>query len=60
MTEKEEKVETGKENELNNSEMAEDRRKSKVQQEQQVEEGELKKKKEMQAYKPPVSFPQRL
>ena len=44
MTEKEEKVETGKENELNNSEMAEDRRKSKVQQEQQVEEGELKKK----------------
>ena len=57
MTEKEEKVETTKENELNNSEMTEKRRKSKVQPERQVEEGELKKNEEMQAYKPPIPFP---
>ena len=31
-----------------------------VQQEQQTEEGELKKKEEVRAYKPPIPFPQRL
>ena len=31
-----------------------------VQQEQQTEEGELKKKKGVRAYKPPIPFPQRL
>ena len=31
---------------------------SKVQQEQQTKEGELKKKKEVRAYKPPIRFPQ--
>ena len=41
--------------------MIEERRKSKLQHEQQVEEEELKKKtEEMQAYKPHVPFSQRL
>ena len=40
--------------------MTEDKRKLKVQQEQPIEEGDLKKKEEVQAYKPHISFPQRL
>ena len=40
--------------------MAEEERSAKMQQKQQVEEGVLKKKKEVQAYKPQVPFPQRL
>ena len=40
--------------------MAEEERSAKKQQKQQVEEGFLKKKEEVQAYKPQVPFPQRL
>ena len=40
--------------------MTEDKRKLKVQQEQPIEEGDLEKKEEVQAYKPHISFPQRL
>ena len=44
MTEKEEKIEDGKESEQDSSELIEERRKSMVQQEQLVEEGKLQKK----------------
>ena len=44
MTEKEEKIEDGKESEQDSSELIEERRKSMVQQEQPVEEGKLQKK----------------
>ena len=60
MTEKEEKVETEEETKLDSSEMTEERRKLKVQREHLVEEGDLKKKEEVQAYKPPIPFSQRL
>ena len=40
--------------------MIEEIRKLKVQQEQPIEEGDLKKKEKVQAYKPPIPFPQRL
>ena len=60
MTEKEDKVETKEETKLYNSEMTEDRRKLKVQQEQPMEEGDLKMKEVVQAYKPPIPFSQRL
>ena len=39
--------------------MAEEERSVKMQQKQQVEEGVLKKKEEVQAYKPQVPFPQK-
>ena len=60
MTEKEEKGETEKETKLDSSEMTKERRKLKVQQEQPVKEGDLKKKKGVQAYKLPIPFFQRL
>ena len=40
--------------------MTEKKRKFKVQQEQPVEEGDLKRKEGVQAYKAPIPFPQRL
>ena len=40
--------------------MAEEERSAKMLQKQQAEEGVLKKKEEVQAYKPQVPFPQRL
>ena len=55
-----EKKITEKETKLNSLEMTEDKRKLKVHQEQPVEEGDLKNKDEVQAYKPPIPFPQRL
>ena len=57
LTEKEEQAETGKENKINITELTEESEKSKVQQEQQIEEGKLKRKEEVQAYKPPIPFP---
>ena len=57
MIEKEDKIEAGKESELNSSELTEERRKSMVQQEQQVEEGNLQKKEEVRVYVPHVPFP---
>ena len=60
MIEKEDKVETEEETKLDSSEMTEERRKLKVQREHLVEEGDLKKKEEVQAYKPPIPFSQRL
>ena len=56
MTEKEDKIEAGKESELNSSELTEERRKSMVQQEQLVEEGNLQKKEEVRVYVPHVPF----
>ena len=40
--------------------MTKERRKLKVLQEKPVEEGDLKNKEEVQAYKPLIPFPQRL
>ena len=45
---------------MGSSEKTEESRKKKVQQEQPVEERNLKKKEEVQAYMPFVPFPQRL
>ena len=42
------------------SEVAEEERITKIQQKQQVEDGDLRKKEEVQAYKPQVPFPLRL
>ena len=56
-TEKEEKLEIEEETKLDNSKMTEERRKLKMRQEQPVEEGDLKKKEEVQFYKPPIPFP---
>ena len=56
---KEEQVEIGKENKLNRTKLTYERKKSKVQQEQQTEEGELKNNEEVRAYQPPIPFPQR-
>ena len=60
MTEKEDKMEGGKESEQNSSKLIEERRKSMVQQEQPVEEGKLQKKEEVRVYVPHVPFSQRL
>ena len=60
MTEIEKQAETEEETKLDSLEMTEGRKKLKVQQEQLVEKGNMKKKVEVQAYKPPISFPQRL
>ena len=60
MTEIGKQAETGEETKLDSSKMTEERRELKVQKKQLVEEGDLKKKKEVQAYKPPIPFPQRL
>ena len=57
---KEKKKETEKEIKMGSSEKTEESRKEKVQQEQLLEEGNLKKKEEVQGYKPPIPFPQRL
>ena len=59
-TEKVEGEETGKENKLNSSNLAEETEKEKVQTEQQVVREELKKKEDKQTYMPVVPFPQRL
>ena len=58
--ENQERVETGRDNKQFNLELIKESEKAEVQQEQLVEEGDLKKKDEVQAYKPPISFPQRL
>ena len=59
-TEKVEEEETGKENKLSSSDLAEETEKEKVQIEQRVEREELKKKEDKQAYMSVVPFPQRL
>ena len=59
-TKKEKKEEIEKEIKLGSSENTEESRKKKVQQEQPVEERNLKKKEEVQAYMPSIPFPQRL
>ena len=57
MTEKENQAKTEEETKLDSSKMIEERRKLKVQQEQPVEKVDLKKKDEVQAYKPHIPFP---
>ena len=59
-TKKENKEEIEKEIKLGSSENTEESRKKKVQQEQLVEERNLKKKEEVQAYMPSIPFLQRL
>ena len=58
--EEEKHTEIGEELKQQSSEVAELDRTAKMQQEQQVEKGNLKKKEEVKAYNPQVSFPQRL
>ena len=60
MTEKEKQAETREETKLDISEMTEERRKYEVRTKQQIEKGNLNKKKEEQAYIPYIPFPQRL
>ena len=60
MTLKEKQAKTEEETKLGSSKMIEEKRKLKVHQKQPVEEGDLKKKDEVQAYKPSIPFPQRL
>ena len=50
----------GEEIKQNNSEITKEERTVKMQQKQPVEKGDLRKKEEVQAYKPQVPFPQRL
>ena len=57
MTEKEEKVENGRNNKHFSSELTGESEKVEVQQEHLVEKGDLKKKEEVQAYKPHNPFP---
>ena len=57
---KEEKEEIGGEMKQYNLEVAEEERTVKMQQKQQTKEGDLRKRQEVQAYKPQVLFPQRL
>ena len=45
---------------MSSLELVKETKKEEVQIEQQIEKGKLKKKEEMQAYKPVVPFPQRL
>ena len=56
-TKKEKKEEIEKEIKLGSSENTEESRKKKVQQEQPIEERNLKKKEEVQAYMPSIPFP---
>ena len=56
----EEKEEIGGELKRYSSKVAEEERTTKMQQKQQAEEGDLRKKEEVQAYKPQVLFHQRL
>ena len=57
MVEIEKHAKIGEEIKLFSSEVTEEERTIKVQQEQLVEEGVLRKKEEVQTYKPQVSFP---
>ena len=56
MTEKEDKIEAGKEIEQNSSNLTEEKKKFVVQQEQPDEEGKMQKK-EVRVYVPPAPFP---
>ena len=58
--EEEKHTEIGKAIKQNISEITKEERIVKVQQNQPVEEGDLRKKEEIQAYKPQVPFPHRL
>ena len=60
MDEIEKHVEIGEEIKPYSSKFIEEERTIKVQQEQPIKEGDLRKKEEVQAYKPLVPFPQRL
>ena len=60
MTLKEKQSKTEEETKIDSSEMTKEKRKLKVHQKQPIEEGDLKKKDEVQAYKPFIPFPQRL
>ena len=59
-TEKEKHTKIGEETKQYSSEITEEESTVKVHQKQLVEEGDLRKKEEVQAYKPQVPFPQRL
>ena len=57
MTKKVKQAETEEETKMDSLETTEKIRKLKVKQEQPVEEGDLKNKEEVQAYKPPIPLP---
>ena len=57
ITEKEYKIEAGKESEQNITDLTEEKRKYVVQQEQPIEEGKLQKREEVSVYVPLVPFP---
>ena len=59
-TKEEKHSEIGEERKQYSSEITEEERTVKMQQKQPVEEGDLRKKEEVQAYKPQVPLPQRL
>ena len=59
-TGEEKHAEIGEELKHHSSEVAEEDRTAKMQQEEQVEKGNLRKKEEVKAYNPQVPFPQRL
>ena len=59
-TEEEKHAEIGEEIKQYSSEITEEERMVKVQEKQLIEEGDRRKKEEVQAYKPQVPFPQRL
>ena len=59
-TEEEKHAEIGEELKQHSLEVVEEDRTAKIQQEQQVERGNLRKKEEVKAYNPQVPFPQRL
>ena len=59
-TEEEKHAEIGAELKQHSLEVVEENRTAKIQQEQQVERGNLRKKEEVKAYNPQVPFPQRL
>ena len=59
-SEKEKHAEIGEELKQHSSEVVEEDRAAKIQQEEQVEKGNLRKKEEAKAYNPQVPFPQRL
>ena len=60
MVEIEKHAKNGEEIKQYSSKVTEEQRTVKVSQKKSVEDGYLRKKGEVQAYKPPVSFPQRL
>ena len=60
MNEKDKQAETREETKLDSLEMTKEKRKVKVQTEQQIEKGNLKNKEKEQAYMPSILFPQRL